>query len=103
MIHSSTILKLMVVCLGLVILAIAGWMIVMAVRRSLLHGNEPSEGIGFSLRDLEKMYQRGELTEAEFKNIKRKRALKAAGYTDVPSPMPSKKMEPPERPTPPGQ
>ena len=85
--------------MGLILLAIIGWVITMRVRKSFMGGNESNEGVGFSLIDLEKMYLNGELTEAEFKNIKRKRALRAAGYTeDIPPPRISKPPEAPKEP-----
>ena len=99
MADANTIIKIFIACVGLILLAIIGWVIATRVRKSFMGGNESNEGIGFSLADLEKMYLNGELTEAEFKNIKRKRALRAAGYTeDVPPP---RMPKPPEGPTPP--
>ncbi len=99
MTDAHTIIKIFVACAGLVLLAIIGWVITMRIRKSFMGGNESNAGVGFSLTDLEKMYRNGELTEAEFKNIKRKRALRAAGYTeDVPPPRISKPPEPPKNP-----
>lgn len=99
MADANTIIEIFAACVGLILLAIIGWVFTMRIRNSFMGGDKANEGVGFSLMDLEKMYRNGELTEAEFKNIKRKRALKAAGYTeDIPSPRIPQPPEDPKNP-----
>ena len=65
---------------GAVLLAgvIIGWMVIRAIRRRL--ANPPAEftGFGFSLKEIEAMYQRGEVTQEEYKALKRRKAEQAA-------------------------
>ncbi|MGC9259879.1 MAG: hypothetical protein ACP5I8_07355 [Phycisphaerae bacterium] len=62
----------------LLVAVIIGWMVVRAIRRRLT--NPPSEmiGFGFSLKQIEAMYKRGEITEEEYKALKRRKAEQAA-------------------------
>ena len=57
---------------------IIGWMVIRAIRRRV--ANPPAEmmGFGFSLKQIEAMYQRGEVTEEEYKALKRRKAEQAA-------------------------
>jgi hypothetical protein len=62
----------------LLVAVIIGWMVVRAIRRRLT--NPPSEvmGFGFSLKQIEDMYKRKEITEEEYKALKRRKAEQAA-------------------------
>ena len=62
----------------LVAAVIIGWMVIRAVRRRV--ANPPAEmtGFGFSLKQIEAMYERGELTAEEYKALKRRKAEQAA-------------------------
>ncbi|MGC8539537.1 MAG: hypothetical protein ACP5QA_02790 [Phycisphaerae bacterium] len=63
---------------ALVAAVIIGWIVIRAVRRRV--ANPPAEvtGFGFSLKQIEAMYERGELTAEEYKALKRRKAEQAA-------------------------
>ena len=77
-VHSAgTLLSLAAGCGVLIALVIASFVIILWVRRrSLTAHNDAVEG--FSFRDMESMVERGLITEDEYKQIKRARALKMA-------------------------
>ena len=62
----------------LVVVILAGWIIVMIARRRLMA--PPNEGIsfGFSLQQIEAMHQSGEITDEEYKALKRRKAEQSA-------------------------
>ncbi len=65
---------------GAVLLAgvIIGWMVIRAIRKRVANPSAQMTGFGFSLKEIEAMYQRGELTEEEYKALKRRKAEQAA-------------------------
>lgn len=80
---TTLLIHLLLACLGLMALCILLWWMVRFIRHRVLR--PPEEEFGFSLKQLERLYKRGEITEEEFKAIKRKRALKAAGMPSGPN------------------
>ena len=62
----------------LIAVVIVGWLVIRAIRRRI--SNPPTEmmGFGFSLKQIEAMYKNGELTEEEYKALKRRKAEQAA-------------------------
>jgi uncharacterized membrane protein len=79
----NLLIHLLLACLGLMALCLLLWWVVRFIRHRVLR--PPEEEFGFSLMQLERLYKRGEITEEEFKAIKRKRALKAAGMPAGPN------------------
>ncbi len=78
LIVSGAVAKFLLAALALVaMLVILGWLI-RYVRRQALQPPTEEQGVGFSLKQLERLYRKGELTEAEFKAIQRKQAIQAA-------------------------
>lgn len=76
--HStSTLVNLAFGCGILIALVIASFVVILWVRRRSLSANTDAVE-GFSFRDMESMVQRGLITEDEFKQIKRARAMKMA-------------------------
>ncbi len=64
-------------CAALIAVVVASFVIISWVRRRSLNSqHEMNEG--FSFRDMERMVERGLITQDEFKQIKRARALKMA-------------------------
>lgn len=63
---------------ALVAAVIIGWMVIRAVRRRVANPPVEMTGFGFSLKQIEAMYQSGELTEEEYKALKRRKAEQAA-------------------------
>ncbi|NNM85073.1 MAG: hypothetical protein HKL96_04855 [Phycisphaerales bacterium] len=59
---------------GLFIFALLAFVIVHYVRRRARHGEEDHVFTGFTLGDLEKMRSSGEVTEDEYRRIKKKMA-----------------------------
>jgi hypothetical protein len=62
----------------LIAVVIVGWLVIRSIRRRIT--NPPTEitGFGFSLKQIEAMYKNGELTEDEYKALKRRKAEQAA-------------------------
>ncbi len=65
---------------GGVLLAVvlAGWMVIHAIRRRITNPPAEMTGFGFSLKEMEAMYQRGEITEEEYKALKIRKARQSA-------------------------
>ena len=59
---------------GLFIFVLLAFVIVQYVRRRVRHGEQDHVFTGFTLGDLEKMRTNGEVTEDEYKRIKKKMA-----------------------------
>lgn len=88
LIVSGAVAKFLLAALALVaMLVILGWLI-RYVRRQALQPPTEEQGVGFSLKQLERLYRKGELTEAEFKAIQRKQAIKAAQAAGFSPPTP---------------
>jgi uncharacterized membrane protein len=81
----GTLVSLAVGCGVLIALVIASFVIILWVRRRSLtaHGDSVE---GFSFRDMESMVERGLITEDEYKQIKRARAMKMARRLNGDSP-----------------
>jgi hypothetical protein len=62
----------------LIAVVFVGWLVIRAIRQRVK--NPPAEmmGFGFSLKQIESMYKNGELTEEEYKALKRRKAEQAA-------------------------
>ncbi len=59
---------------GLFIFALLAFVIVQYIRRRVRHGEQDNVFTGFTLADLEKMRTNGEVTDDEYKRIKKKMA-----------------------------
>jgi hypothetical protein len=57
---------------------IAGWLMIRAIRRRITHPPAEMTGFGFSLKQMEAMYKRGEITEEEYKALKIRKAQQSA-------------------------
>ncbi len=85
-------------CGVLIILAMLAWTATIRIRRWFMRNDDSPFETGFSLEQLDRMFKRGELTEAEFRNIKRKRALRAARYLGKIGPSGADSQTPPASP-----
>ncbi len=75
----GTLASLAIGCALLIAVVIVSFILILWVRRRSLNAhNEANEG--FSFRDMESMVERGLITEDEFKQIKRARAMKMAKH-----------------------
>lgn len=63
---------------ALVVAVIIGWMVIRAIRKRVANPPVEMTDFGFSLKQIEAMYQSGELTEEEYKALKRRKAEQAA-------------------------
>lgn len=76
--HSmSTLVSLGVGCGVLIAVVVVSFVVILWVRHRSLGANSDSIE-GFSFRDMESMVERGLITEDEYKQIKRARAMKMA-------------------------
>lgn len=74
---ASTLASLAIGCAVLIAVVITSFIVILWVRRRSLNANNDVNE-GFSFRDMESMVKRGLITEDEFKQIKRARAMKMA-------------------------
>ncbi len=63
---------------ALVVLVILGWLVILAIRRRVTNPPMETMGFGFSLKQIDAMYERGEITEDEFKALKARKAQQSA-------------------------
>ena len=63
---------------ALIAVVIIGWLVIRAIRRRITNPPTEAMGFGFSLKQMEAMYKNGELTEDEYKALKRRKAEQAA-------------------------
>lgn len=57
---------------------IVGWLVIRSIRRRLSNPAPEMMGFGFSLKQIEAMYKRGEITEEEYKALKIRKAQQSA-------------------------
>ncbi|HTV49477.1 MAG TPA: SHOCT domain-containing protein [Phycisphaerae bacterium] len=70
--------NLVLICVTFIGLAIIGFVAAFVVRKRLVNPQQNQLNMGFSLDQLDELYQKGELSEREYKQIKARAAQKAA-------------------------
>lgn len=73
----ATLAQIIFCGIGLIILALVGYMMVRMIRRKMLDDQDTSSSAGsFTLLDFKRMYENGELTQEEYMRIKAKAAAR---------------------------
>lgn len=75
----STLIEIFLAGAGVILMGLIGYMAVRMIRRKMIEGTDEPTGLGFSMLDFKKMYERGELTQEEYLRAKAKYAARMKG------------------------
>jgi uncharacterized membrane protein len=76
--NGGDVMELVLICLGLIAATIIFWVVLLILRKHIFNSSAGQQDMGFSMNQIDELYQRGELSEDEYREIKNRAALKAA-------------------------